>query len=127
MTFTYINVTIDALNKNTGKRQKYIRLVTNACGLVKKGELLAIMGPSGCGKTSLISALAGRIQKGVITSGEILFNNEKRNTRNWLKMTGFVAQDDQIFEKLKKRLHMLAILDLAKPQAKMLVVELMNW
>ncbi|KAM0675409.1 ATP-binding cassette sub- G member 4 [Gurleya vavrai] len=100
MNLSFKNIVIDALNKNKGYGSKYIKLVDNACGEVNEGELLAIMGPSGCGKTTLLSALAGRIQKGAITYGEVKFNGKERDTRKWLSEIGFVDQDDQIFEKL---------------------------
>ncbi|KAM0686780.1 hypothetical protein COBT_001989 [Conglomerata obtusa] len=100
MNISYKNVTIDVRNKNKAKSSKYARLVENCCGEIKSGELLALMGPSGCGKTTLLSALAGRFQKGSITSGSILVNNEVRNAQTWLKTIGFVDQDDQIFELL---------------------------
>ncbi|KAM0675882.1 hypothetical protein GVAV_000658 [Gurleya vavrai] len=58
------------------------------------------MGPSGCGKTTLMSALAGRIQSGSITNGNVTYNDEQRDARKWLRSIGYVDQDDAIYENL---------------------------
>ena len=68
-----INVTVqDRQNK------KDKRILDNAAGLVKAGELLALMGPSGSGKSTLLDALAQRVTnaKGT-TTGEVLLNGSK--------------------------------------------------
>jgi ABC-type multidrug transport system ATPase subunit len=36
------------------------QILTNSCGFVKQGELVAIIGPSGGGKTTLLNVLARR-------------------------------------------------------------------
>lgn len=94
------NVCIDVPNKNKNIKEKYINLVENLSGYCKKGELMAIMGPSGCGKTTFLGSLAGRMQKGSKTTGEIKYDGKERDSREWLDMIGFVDQDDQIFEAL---------------------------
>ncbi|ESR65178.1 hypothetical protein CICLE_v10007744mg [Citrus x clementina] len=59
-------------------------------GMVKPGEMLAMLGPSGCGKTTLLTALGGRLGpiNGRITYNGKPFSNQM--TRN----TGFVTQED---------------------------------
>jgi ABC-type bacteriocin/lantibiotic exporter with double-glycine peptidase domain len=35
-------------------------ILTNSCGYVPSGKVIAIMGPSGAGKSSILNVLAGR-------------------------------------------------------------------
>ncbi|KAH9650848.1 ABC transporter G family member 9 [Citrus sinensis] len=59
-------------------------------GMVKPGEMLAMLGPSGCGKTTLLTALGGRLGR---INGRITYNGKpfsNQMTRN----TGFVTQED---------------------------------
>ena len=48
-------------------------------GVVKPGQLLAVMGTSGAGKSSLLNALARRTEKNV--TGDILLNGQKLDVR----------------------------------------------
>lgn len=55
------------------------KILNNLNGIVKPGEMLAIMGPSGGGKTSLLDALAGRLdgsKKGRTLSGQVTLNGK---------------------------------------------------
>ncbi|VVB11354.1 unnamed protein product [Arabis nemorensis] len=69
-------------------------------GIVKPGEILAMLGPSGSGKTSLLTALGGRVSegKGKLT-GTISYNN-KPLSRGVKRTTGFVTQDDALYPHL---------------------------
>ncbi|TBU04275.1 ABC transporter [Hamiltosporidium magnivora] len=100
MDIEWKNVDIELINKNKTKNTKYVKLVTNANGIVKAGSLCATMGPSGSGKTTLIKALVGRIPSGSKTSGEILASGQPRNYKCWSKTVGYVDQDDCIYEEL---------------------------
>ncbi|XAR56131.1 hypothetical protein NMG60_11036482 [Bertholletia excelsa] len=66
-------------------------------GIVRPGEMLAMLGPSGSGKTTLLTALGGRLGgqlKGLITyNGERFSNKMKR-------YMGFVTQDDVLYPHL---------------------------
>ncbi|XP_071695464.1 ABC transporter G family member 21-like [Rutidosis leptorrhynchoides] len=72
-------------------------LLNGVSGVVRPGELLAMLGPSGSGKTTLLTALAGRLPgkiSGTITySGQPISNSIKRKT-------GFVTQDDILYQHL---------------------------
>ncbi|CAH8354978.1 unnamed protein product [Eruca vesicaria subsp. sativa] len=69
-------------------------------GIVKPGEILAMLGPSGSGKTSLLTALGGRVSegKGKLT-GNIAYNN-KPFSKGVKRATGFVTQDDALYPHL---------------------------
>ncbi|CAN6879973.1 unnamed protein product [Brassica oleracea] len=69
-------------------------------GIVKPGEILAMLGPSGSGKTSLLTALGGRVSegKGKLT-GNISYNN-KPFSKGVKRATGFVTQDDALYPHL---------------------------
>ncbi|KDP29341.1 hypothetical protein JCGZ_18262 [Jatropha curcas] len=66
-------------------------------GIVRPGELLAMLGPSGSGKTTLLTALAGRLPGKV--SGTISYNGMPFSS-SMKRKTGFVSQDDVLYPHL---------------------------
>ncbi|CAM8882093.1 unnamed protein product [Rhodiola kirilowii] len=72
-------------------------ILNELSGVVRPGELLAMLGPSGSGKTTLLTALAGRSTgkfSGTITyNGQPFCNTMKRRI-------GFVTQDDVLYPHL---------------------------
>ncbi len=66
---------------------------------VKKKEFMAIMGPSGSGKTTLLKTLLGELTP---NRGNIKINNFDlfKNSPFFLKMIGYVPQDDLLFSNL---------------------------
>ncbi|KAK4524991.1 hypothetical protein GAYE_SCF07G2895 [Galdieria yellowstonensis] len=86
--------------KSGTQEAKKFTILKNVSGLVKPGELLAVMGPSGGGKTTLLNALAGRAS--FIPEGEILFDGKPRVADTRRKI-GYVMQDDVFFTNLTVR------------------------
>ncbi|XP_047322116.1 ABC transporter G family member 25 [Impatiens glandulifera] len=86
---------------NIGERT----ILNGITGMVSPGQILAILGPSGSGKSTLLTALAGRLQ-GVndeySLTGSILINGQKPS-KQILRRTGFVSQDDILFPHLTVR------------------------
>ncbi|XP_065880187.1 ABC transporter G family member 21 [Euphorbia lathyris] len=77
---------------------KTTRSVLNGVtGIVRPGELLAMLGPSGSGKTTLLTAFAGRLPGKV--SGRITYNGQPFSSFMKRK-TGFVTQDDVLYPHL---------------------------
>lgn len=62
------------------------------------GRLTAIMGASGAGKTSLLSVLSGDAPKDGVLSGEVLVDGNPISGRKMKKISGFVFQDDVLFD-----------------------------
>ncbi|XP_052187863.1 ABC transporter G family member 21 [Diospyros lotus] len=77
---------------------KQTRFVLNGVsGIVRPGELLAMLGPSGSGKTTLLTALAGRLAGKF--SGTITYNGQPFSS-SIKRKTGFVSQDDVLYPHL---------------------------
>ncbi|XP_010521140.1 PREDICTED: ABC transporter G family member 25 [Tarenaya hassleriana] len=76
-------------------------ILSGITGMVSPGEILAVLGPSGSGKSTFLNAVAGRLRGSGLT-GKILAN-ERKPTRQILKRTGFVAQDDLLYPHLTVR------------------------
>ncbi|EME31813.1 ABC transporter, ATP-binding protein isoform 3 [Galdieria sulphuraria] len=86
--------------KTETQESKKFTILKNVSGLVRPGELLAVMGPSGGGKTTLLNALAGRAN--FVPEGSILFDGKPRVADTRRKI-GYVMQDDVFFTNLTVR------------------------
>ncbi|KAL3688826.1 hypothetical protein R1sor_015135 [Riccia sorocarpa] len=88
-------------------------ILNNVVGLVKPGEMLAVVGPTGSGKTTLLNLLGGRL-KGHVT-GKILYNDLPYD-KAIKRKTGFVTQEDILFPHLtvKETLVYAALLKLPR-------------
>ncbi|KAI7754339.1 hypothetical protein M8C21_006027 [Ambrosia artemisiifolia] len=82
----------------TSHESKRTRTVlSGVSGVVRPGELLAMLGPSGSGKTTLLTALGGRLPGK--TSGSITYNGQPFSSSIKRKI-GFVTQDDVLYPHL---------------------------
>ncbi|KNE55746.1 hypothetical protein AMAG_01623 [Allomyces macrogynus ATCC 38327] len=68
-------------------------------GLVRPGQVLAIMGGSGAGKSTCLDILARRTKTGVI-KGELLVNGRVLDRHEFRTMVGFVDQEDMLMPTL---------------------------
>eukprot|EP01103_Thecamoeba_quadrilineata_P005447 TRINITY_DN15243_c0_g1_i1.p1 TRINITY_DN15243_c0_g1~~TRINITY_DN15243_c0_g1_i1.p1 ORF type:complete len:644 (+),score=100.96 TRINITY_DN15243_c0_g1_i1:141-2072(+) len=71
-------------------------LLNNVSGMVKPGQLLAIMGSTGAGKSTLLDVLVGYKNTGQL-NGDIKINGQPRNS-HFKRMAGYVTQDDCLME-----------------------------
>lgn len=99
-------------SKETGEKT----ILRGISGMVSPGEILAMLGPSGSGKTTLLSAIGGRIKNGRgHLSGKILYN-EIPYTKELKRRTGFVSQDDVLYDNLTVSETLLYAANLRLPQ-----------
>lgn len=89
-------ITVKDKEGNSSKRV----LLNKITGVVRKGELLAIMGPSGAGKTTLLNVLAGRASKR--HHGKIMVDGAPVD-KNTMSLFGYVRQEDTHFSYLSPR------------------------
>ncbi|KAK5781051.1 hypothetical protein RI543_001440 [Arxiozyma heterogenica] len=89
LTFENISYKVTSLSNN----QKEQSILTGISGMVKPGEIMAIMGGSGAGKTTLLDILAMKTKIGKL-SGNIKLNGHLINRKDYKDMIGFVDQDD---------------------------------
>ncbi|KAK5988977.1 ABC transporter G family member 1 [Cladobotryum mycophilum] len=91
ITFSGVTVTV----KDRETRDARI-IVDNAEGIVKAGEICALMGPSGCGKTTLLNVLARRPTNAATVESNVLVNGKKLSTSQFRQITSFVEQEDAL-------------------------------
>ncbi|KAI4313992.1 hypothetical protein L6164_026935 [Bauhinia variegata] len=117
---------------SSSQEPKLTRNILNGVtGIVRPGELMAMLGPSGSGKTTLLTALAGRLAGKV--SGTITYDGQPFSSSMKRKI-GFVPQDDVFYPRLTvlETLTYAAFLRLPKTltsqekleQVEMIIVEL---
>ncbi|KAF9384519.1 hypothetical protein BGX21_001280, partial [Mortierella sp. AD011] len=68
-------------------------------GIVKPGQVMAIMGASGAGKTSLLDILARRHKSGTV-HGNIYVNGKTISNREYKRVVGYVDQEDTLMSTL---------------------------
>ncbi|KAJ3052739.1 hypothetical protein HK097_005770 [Rhizophlyctis rosea] len=68
-------------------------------GMVKSGQVMAIMGGSGAGKTTFLDILARRAKSGIV-AGEILVNGSFMSDSEYRSIVGFVDQEDTLMDTL---------------------------
>jgi ABC-type multidrug transport system ATPase subunit len=84
---------------NVSYRLKNKQILTNICGAVHPGELMAIMGASGAGKTTFLDILARKNKRGEV-QGDFYLNGEKVLDQEFKTVIGFVDQEDTLLPTL---------------------------
>ena len=104
LTFSWHDVrfSVNETKKNAqGKKETAEKIILGGMntGIVKSGQIVAIMGGSGAGKSSMLNCLSGRVGAGKL-KGRVLFNDELRKRSTWKTICSFVEQDDVMNENL---------------------------
>ncbi|XP_044737771.1 ABC transporter G family member 9 isoform X2 [Chrysoperla carnea] len=94
-----VHLVFSGLSVSVGRPPIRRPVLKDVSGVVRPGQLLAVMGPSGCGKTTLLNALSGRAH---LDSGTIRLNRERLNKR-WKRRICYVLQQDIFFPDLTLR------------------------
>ncbi|KAG9239110.1 P-loop containing nucleoside triphosphate hydrolase protein [Amylocarpus encephaloides] len=106
--FLWNRITVTVKDRET-KQPKL--LLDSIDGVVKAGEMVALMGPSGCGKTTLLNVLARRdAAAGAKVEGVTLVNGDNPSTSAFRNLSSFVEQDDALIGSLtiKETMHFAA-------------------
>ena len=75
-------------------------------GLVKPGQLCAIMGASGAGKTTLLNILNFRNKGSLKIEGDVKINGKKADWDLISRYSGYVQQDDLFIGTMTVREHL---------------------
>jgi len=78
-------------------------ILKKVSGIVKPGQMLAIMGASGAGKTTLLNILASRIRDNVTGTIRINGADAMKNRKITKIISGYVMQDDTMLANLTVR------------------------
>ncbi|TPX66990.1 hypothetical protein SpCBS45565_g04130 [Spizellomyces sp. 'palustris'] len=68
-------------------------------GIVRPGEVMAIMGGSGAGKTTFLDILARKNKSGIV-AGEVLVNGKFMGDEKYRSIIGYVDQEDTLMDTL---------------------------
>eukprot|EP01137_Pigoraptor_chileana_P002689 Opistho-2@41875 len=98
--FEFSDITYQ-VEKKVNKESSIVTLLDGISGIVRPGEMLAIMGSSGAGKSTLLDVLAGNVVSDLLT-GSILVNGAPVD-KSFRRIAGYVMQDDALFPMLTVR------------------------
>ncbi|KAM0733915.1 Protein scarlet [Formica fusca] len=90
------NLSVYAMDRNRRTISK--QLISNVRGIVRPGELTAILGGSGAGKSSLMTALACRTGSDVVVHGDVRVDGASATSSYMRRHSGFMYQEDMFIE-----------------------------
>ncbi|EFN66384.1 Protein scarlet [Camponotus floridanus] len=90
------NLSVYAMDRNRHTVSK--QLINNVRGVVRPGELTAILGGSGAGKSSLMTALAFRTESDIVVHGDIRVDGALATSSYMRHHSGFMHQEDMFID-----------------------------
>lgn len=100
-TFSWQDLQVLVKDRKTGDP---LPILSESAGLVRAGEMLAIMGPSGSGKTTLLNSLAHKVAAaGAETSGKIMANGQGATVSMVRDLSAYVEQEDALIGSITVR------------------------
>ncbi|CAK7199503.1 hypothetical protein SEUCBS139899_002183 [Sporothrix eucalyptigena] len=111
--FSWRDIRVVVKDRNT---REPLSILSESAGIVRAGEMLALMGPSGSGKTTLLNALAHRpAAAGAVTTGTVLANGEQATASVIRDVSAYVEQEDALIGSITVRETMIFAARLALP------------
>nr|POE75483.1 abc transporter g family member 11 [Quercus suber] len=99
--FGWKGVTVTVKDRQT---QQPKTILNDVNGIVKAGELLALMGPSGSGKSTLLNVLAHRTQAlNASIKAAVYINGSSANPKIFRRVSAYVEQEDALVGSLSVR------------------------
>ncbi|GAU98961.1 hypothetical protein RvY_10030 [Ramazzottius varieornatus] len=106
LTFENINVVSVPNKRDDDGLAKSVQLLNNVSGIVRSGEVTAVMGASGAGKSTLMNVLTYRnLSDNLLIDGSVKVNGVELGPAI-SQISGYVQQDDLFFPTLTVREHM---------------------
>ena len=113
--FGWEDITVTVKDRQTKKPKT---ILNGVHGMLKAGEMMAIMGPSGSGKTTLLNVLARRSASASASVHQSVFINGRRTTlSNFRKLSSYVEQEDALLGALTVKETMYFAAQLSLPEA----------
>jgi len=84
------------------KRKKETRALHGISGYVEAGQMMAVMGSSGAGKTTALDIMARKTKSGK-SSGLVLINGQEVSKKSFVRLSGYVDQEDCLLSSLTVR------------------------
>lgn len=91
---SFENITYNVSSSKTDEN-----ILKGISGIIKPGQMMALLGGSGAGKTTLLDILAMKRKTGQVT-GSIKVNGSDIPRKDFTKLIGFVDQDDYLLPTL---------------------------
>lgn len=92
--------------KGEASDSKEVTILNNVTGVVKPGQICAIMGASGAGKTSLLNVLNFRNSKNIVADADIRINGNKAGWQEIAQNSGYVRQLDLFIGSMTVKEHL---------------------
>jgi len=86
--FAWYNTTCTTIDGNL--------IVHGISGILRGGEVMAIMGPSGAGKSTLLTSISGQPTPYLLCSQTLIFNQTRVSPKRLRNYTSFMSQNDII-------------------------------